>query len=264
MRVALCQTTSGTDKRKNLDDIARYTRAAADDGAQLAVFPEMAMFLPSAPGPELLTQAEELDGAFVTAVEKVAAETGTHIIAGMNERSAGHREVFNSAVFVAPDHGLSAVYRKQHLYDAFGVRESEYVRPGELTEPVVFDVGGARVGLLTCYDLRFPEPARLHADAGVDILVYPAAWAPGENKVDHWHTLVRARAIENTIFVAAVSTSPSLGTGNSLAVDPAGVVLAKLGNDPGIAVAEIARDRIDAVRRTNPSLANRRYSVVPS
>lgn len=262
MKLAICQMVSGADKEANLREIERLTELATAEGAQLAVFPEFAMFDVPQLDAAFVAQAEPLDGPFVTRLSELAARTGVAIVAGMLEAIPGEERGYNTLVLVTPEGGLSSVYHKAHLYDAFGFTESAHIRPGDLEGPVTFEIGDAKVGMLTCYDLRFPEAAREHADAGADVLLYPAAWVPGPRKEDHWNTLARARAIENTLYVAAVSQGPSIGTGGSIVVDPMGMTLCEIGERSGIAVAEITPDRVAQVRQVNPSLANRRFGVV--
>ena len=261
MRIAICQTVSGTDKEANLRQIGEFAEDAASRGAELAVFPEYAMYAAPDFTAEFIAQGEPLDGPFVQRLAGVARRTGMSIVAGMIETVPGEDRGWNSLVLVTPEGGLDRVYRKTHLYDAFGIKESDHIRPGDLEGPVTFTIGDVTVGLLTCYDLRFPEAARQHADAGTDVLVYPAAWGPGPRKEDHWKTLARARAIENTFYVAAVSQGPGIGTGGSLIVDPMGVTLAGLGEVSGVAIANIERERIASVRAVNPCLMNRRFAV---
>jgi predicted amidohydrolase len=159
--------------------------------------------------------------------------------------------------------GILAVYRKEHLYDAFGQTESDWVEPGDPGEPATFVLGGLRFGLMTCYDLRFPELARTLVDADADVLVVPAEWVRGPLKEHHWTTLLAARAIENTMYVVAADHPTPIGVGHSQVVDPQGVVLAGVGTGEGIAVAALERAAIDRVRAVNPSLRVRRYAVVP-
>lgn len=261
MKLAICQMVSGDDKEANLREIDRLSGLAAAEGAQLAVFPEFAMFDTPTLDEAFVAQGEALDGPFVAGLAEIARRTGVAIVAGMLEAIPGEPRGFNSLVLVTPEAGLSKVYHKAHLYDAFGFKESDHIRPGDLDGPVTFEIGDATVGMLTCYYLRFPEVAREHADAGTDVLLYPAAWVPGPRKEDHWNTLARARAIENTFYVAAVSQGPSIGTGGSLVVDPMGATLCEIGERSGIAVAEIVPSRVAQVREVNPSLANRRFSV---
>lgn len=262
MKIALCQMVSGEDTSANLEEIRRLTELAAEEGAKLAILPEFALHTLPSLGAASVAHAEPVTGPFVSALSTLARDTGVVIVAGMLEAVDGDNRCYNTLVVVTPGEGLVASYRKTHLYDAFGMRESDFIRAGDLDGPVTFTVGDVVVGMLTCYDLRFPEAARQHADAGVDLLVYPAAWAPGPHKIDHWNTLVRARAIENTLYVAAVSQGPPTGTGGSLVVDPMGVALGEVTERSGIATAEISPRRVTEVRTVNPSLQNRRFAVV--
>lgn len=264
MKFAIGQMVSGEDKAANLAEIARLTEEAAATGAKLVVFPEFAMFDVPTLNADFVSQGEPLDGPFVTSLIALAERTGVAIVAGMLETIPGEDRGYNTLVLVTPKDGLSRIYHKLHLYDAFGTLESDHIRPGDIGAPVTFEIEDVTVGMLTCYDLRFPEAARLHADAGVQLLLYPAAWMPGARKEDHWNTLARARAIENTLYVAAVSQGPAIGTGGSIIVDPMGLTLGELGERSGIAAAEVHPDRVTQVRAFNPSLANRRFSVVAS
>ena len=154
--------------------------------------------------------------------------------------------------------GLRASYRKIHLYDSFGYKESDRLSAGPL-EPVVVEVGDVPVGLMTCYDLRFPELARELVRRGAQLLVVPSAWVAGPAKVQHWRTLVRARAIENTVFVVAAAQPGPRYTGHSLVVDPLGDVLAEAGEGTAVLRATLDREVLDEARQINPSLANRRF-----
>ena len=141
-----------------------------------------------------------------------------------------------------------------HLYDAFGQRESDWIVAGPIEAPQTFAVGGFTVGLQTCYDLRFPEVTRHLVDAGVDLVLLPSEWVRGPLKEHAWRTLVTARAIENTIYVAAADHAPPIGAGNSMIVDPMGVELVTIGENTDVAVAWISPERIRQVRHTNPAL----------
>jgi deaminated glutathione amidase len=115
---------------------------------------------------------------------------------------------------------------------------------------------------MTCYDLRFPEMGRVLADAGTELALIPSSWTPGPRKEDHWRILNRARAIENTYFVAGVCQAPPVSTGGSILVDPLGIVVGEMGEKPGLIVREIDRTRVEEVRDTLPVLSNRRFDVV--
>jgi predicted amidohydrolase len=135
--------------------------------------------------------------------------------------------------------------------------------PGSLAEPETFEVGAMRVGLQTCYDIRFPEVSRRLADAGARLILVPAEWVRGPLKEAHWRTLLAARALENTVYIAAADHVPPTGVGLSVIIDPMGVELAALGETTDAAIAWISNARVDEVRRINPSLALRRYRVLP-
>ncbi|MBF4768431.1 carbon-nitrogen hydrolase family protein [Nocardioides agariphilus] len=250
MQVTLVQEASTLDPAENRDRLAELT----PEGSDLVVFPEAYARDFGEPGSDLSDAAEELDGPFATEVARVAAARGTTILAGMFERSADPARPVNTLVMRG---AAQADYRKIHLYDSFGYQESDRVTAGPLS-PVTVELGGLTLGLMTCYDLRFPELARALVAEGADVLVVPAAWVAGPRKVDHWRTLARARAIENTAYVVAVGQPGPRYCGHSIAVDPLGEVLAEAGEKPESLTVTLERDVVDQARRTNPSLANRR------
>jgi predicted amidohydrolase len=253
MQVTLVQEASTLDPADNRGRLAELT----PEGSDLVVFPEAFARDFGEPGSDLSGAAEPLDGPFATEVARVAEERGTTILAGMFELGEDPARPVNTLVLRG---AVRADYRKIHLYDSFGYRESDRVTAGPLT-PVTVDLGprpGLRLGLMTCYDLRFPELARALVEAGADVLVVPAAWVAGPRKVDHWTTLARARAIENTAYVVAVGQPGPRYTGHSIVVDPLGRVLAEAGEKPETLSVTLDRAVVDDARRTNPSLANRR------
>jgi predicted amidohydrolase len=173
----------------------------------------------------------------------------------MFERSADTDHPYNTLVLAQA--GRQTTYRKIHLYDSFGYRESDTLSPGP-THPVVAEVGDFRVGLMTCYDLRFPELARALSDEGVDVLVLPAAWVAGPRKVMQWQTLLRARAIENVCWVVAAAQPGPRYCGHSMVVSPTGDVIAEAGEGEEILSVALDLEAVRAAREVNPSLANRR------
>jgi predicted amidohydrolase len=261
VRFAVAQFAPGADVEGNLAAVRDLVAEAGRQGAALVVLPEYSSFFEHRMGPRFAEHAQTLGGPFTSAVQEAAAQAGLVVVFGLVETGEGTR--FRNAAVAVSSEGVVAVYRKTHLYDAFGARESEWVEAGALEPPQIFLVDGLRVGLQTCYDLRFPEVTRVLADADVDLVAVPADWVPGEGKVHHWRTLLTARAIENTAFVAAAGQIPPEGVGTSLVLDPAGVVLAELGEQRGLAVADLDPERIRSVRAANPSLALRRYTVLP-
>ncbi len=236
MRIALGQLPVSPDPAVNLTRVRVALADAAAGGASLAVFPEatQARF-----GTDLQAVAEPLDGPFGMGLAAAARSAGVALVAGVFEPAPDGR-VYNTAVGYDADGQRVAAYRKIHLFDSLGETESKVVAPG--SAPVLAELAGLRVGLLTCYDIRFPELARSLVAQGADLLVVPAAWAAGLFKEEHWVTLVRARAIENTVWVAAAGQVPDpesprtrapTGIGRSMLVDPMGTVRLDLGPFPG-------------------------------
>ncbi|WP_309647095.1 carbon-nitrogen hydrolase family protein [Nocardioides sp.] len=250
LQVSLVQEASGLDPA---DNSARL-EALVPTGSDLVVLPEAFARDFGEAGSDVAAYAEGLDGPFGSELARVARERATTVVAGMFEASDDPTRPWNTLLVRG---AVDASYRKVHLYDSFGYRESDRLLAGEVV-PTVVEVGGFQVGLMTCYDLRFPEMARALVDRGAEVLVIPAAWVAGPRKVDHWRTLVRARAIENTVFVVAAGQPGPRYSGHSLVVDPMGDVLAEAGDDATVMGATLERSALDAARRTNPSLANRR------
>jgi predicted amidohydrolase len=267
MRVAAAQFASDLDKEANRARALGAVRDASSQGATLVVLPEAAMCGFGEAHTDLRELAEPLDGPFVTALSEAAAETGATVVAGTFEPVPGDARVYSTLVVVGL-HGLLARYRKVHLYDALGWIESERLAPGvpDASNAPVVDLGELSLGLLNCYDLRFPESARLAVDEGATALAVPAAWVAGEHKAAHWRTLLGARAIENTAYVIAAAQPAPVFSGCSQIVDPFGVVVAELGPDDGagssaIVIAEVRGPRVDEARRALPVLLHRRFSV---
>jgi predicted amidohydrolase len=264
MRVALCQLPISPEPAVNLGRVREAVAEAARQGAALAVFPEatQARF-----GSDLPALAEPLDGPFGRGLSEAASEYGVALVAGVFEPAPDGR-VYNTASAYDAGGNLVAAYRKIHLYDALGEKESAMVAPGD--EPVVTELAGVKVGLATCYDIRFPELTRALAVRGAELIAVPAAWAAGLYKEEHWVTLVRARAIENTVWVAAASQVPDpaspptkapTGVGRSMLVDPLGVVRTDLGPAPGVGAADFDSAVTEQVRAMIPCLDNRREDV---
>ncbi len=250
LRVRLVQWASALDPSVNRARLAELPAEAAD----LVVLPEAFARDFGDPSQHLGSYAESLAGDFAQSVEALAQRLDTTVVAGMFETSEDPDRPFNTLLVRG---AAEATYRKIHLYDSFGYRESERLTAGDIS-PRVVEVAGTRLGLMTCYDLRFPELARMLVDAGAEALVVPAAWVAGDRKVDHWRTLVRARAIENTVHVVAVGQPAPRYCGHSMVVDPLGDVLVEAGPDEAVVDAVLDRAVLDEARRTNPSLANRR------
>ena len=281
LHVVLVQAASTLDPAENAAALRRLVALAASEARAFAaeqgeaadvlvVLPEVFQRDFGRPETDLSAFAEPLDGPFVTALAESAAEHGVAVLAGMFRRAEGRTadgtedgddaRPFNTLVLRRPD-GTGVEYDKVHLYDSFGYRESDRLRAGDWT-PVTVDLGGLRLGLMTCYDLRFPELARALVDGGAQALVLPAAWVAGERKVDHWRTLVRARAIENTVYVVAVGQPARRYSGHSTVVAPTGDVLVEAGagsaDEVEVLHAVLEATEVASARTVNSSLENRR------
>jgi deaminated glutathione amidase len=264
MRIALCQLPVSSDPGVNRRRVRDALSDAAGRGAELAVFPEAVM---TRFGSDLRAAAEPLDGPFCSDLAEAAKETGVALVAGVFEPAPDGR-VYNTAVAIDGDGSLVAAYRKLHLFDAFAQRESDLVAPG--SSVVITTLAGVPVGVQTCYDIRFPELTRALAVGGAALVTVSAAWQAGLFKEEHWVTLLRARAIENTVWIAAVGQVPDpdekptrapTGIGRSMLIDPLGVVRCDLGPSAGVVVTDADLAAVDTVRATLPSLANRREDV---
>lgn len=260
MLATVAQFAATTDKAANLEAAAGLVATAAARGSDLVVLPENSMYADPDPQAETASKAEAVDGPFATAIGALAKEHGVAIIAGMTEAAAGGGKPSNTVLAVDGTGEQFGVYRKVHLYDAFGYRESDRVQ-AQPAKALTFRLGGLTVGVMTCYDLRFPEMARFLVDAGAEALVVPAAWVAGPVKEDHWTTLLRARAIENTVYVLGCGQTGPVSCGQSAIIDPMGQIAASAGETPGVASAVLDAARVAEVRAKNPSLANRRFSV---
>lgn len=272
MRIAAAQIVTGEDTAENLELVREWTQQAAAAGAQIVVFPEAAhrQF-----GHHLISIAEPVDGPWADQVRRIAEEAGVVVVVGMftpaPPNPEGRERVTNTLLAVGVDaagNRVEASYDKIHLYDAFGFQESDTVAPGQ--QRVDVDVDGVRVGLATCYDVRFPALFTAHARAGAQVTVLPASWGAGPGKVEQWQLLTRARALDSTQYVVAcgqgdpaaagapaVEGAPT-GVGHSAVISPMGVPLAEAGEEPELLVVDLDLDAVDTARRNVPVLRNAR------
>ena len=263
MRAAAVQLNSTADTDANLAAAERVVRAAAGDGAELVVLPEKWSVLGDAD--VLRERAEPLDGPAVSAARSWARELGVHLVAGSIAERVPDRDLLsNTSLLIDPEGEIAATYRKIHMFDVdvdgVSYRESETEAPG--AEVVTAPAGELELGLSVCYDLRFPELFRIMALRGATAVTVPAAFTAFTGR-DHWEVLLRARAIENQLFVIAAGqfgeAPPHFSSwGHSLIVDPWGRVLAELADGEGHAIAELDLAELESVRERVPSLANRR------
>ena len=262
IRIAIAQLASSTVKQQNLKAALALIKEAKDKKAELIAFPEFLMaFSPASQSAEELTAiAETIHGPFVSAICDAAKVAGIAVLAPIYETSSFPNRVFDTAVWIDATGKIVSVYRKLHLYDAFGFKESDKFHPGDDVAPLV-DAGNAHFGVMICYDLRFPEMARMLALAGGNVLVAPSGWVQGDQKVEHWQTMIKARALENGCFVIAPNQVGNIYTGHSMAVDPLGGTLVDLEEREAVEVIEVDLKLVNEVREKLPLLQNRRADV---
>jgi len=263
LSVALVQLDATGDVDANIDRATAMADSAAADGARLVVLPEYLHYRGGDDG--FRASARPIPGPFTDAFADVARRRDAWILAGSLAEAGGDAaRPCNTSVLIAPDGSIAATYRKIHLFDVAVDdgpvdTESARVTPGD--RPVLADVDGVKVGLSVCYDLRFPELYRTLALAGAEVLAVPSNFTERTGR-DHWEVLLRARAIENGSWVLAPGQSggppgqPAYG--HSMVIDPWGTVVAQASDGVGIVRADVETDRVAAVRRQIPSLANRR------
>ena len=230
--------------------------------ADLVLLPEYSLFDPTGlPAEEVWQRATTLED-FVERLGRIASRSGAHVVGAFLERGPRPR-VYNTTALVSPSGALIGIYRKTHLFDAYGYRESDVVEPGaELSQ--VFDVKGVKVGFAVCFELRFPEVFRELALAGVQLAAVPAAWYSGPLKEETLHVLARARAVENGMYVAVAALYGQRFTGRSLVANPFGVVEAELGAGERYREVPIDLSLVEEARKTVPTLNLRRPRLYKS
>jgi len=264
-RVALVQMKSSVNKEQNLAYSLKLIKDAVKDKAQLICFPEFQMaYSPAEQKPEgLHKMAEKIDGNFISMLSNSARRNKINVIATIyeiNDTNKQNHKVFDTAVIINERGKLESVYRKVHLYDALGFKESKKLMAGNIIEkPITTSVG--KLGLLICYDMRFPEICRILTINGAKILVCPSAWVAGFKKREHWQIMLKARAIENGVYVIAPDQLGNIYCGHSMVIDPYGTTLVDMENREGMQFVDIDNSRIDSIRSTLPLLKNRRTDV---
>ena len=272
--VAIVQMRSSEDKRENMKLSLDFVKEAARKKASLVCFPEFQMaFSPRNQSLKKLTKiAETIDQSnFILTLSESARQNRINIIATIYEKNAKNNSsrssmnqfdnrVYDTAVIINSNGAICSVYRKLHMYDALGFRESTKMIAGNTIEKPVKTSAG-NLGLMICYDVRFPEVSRILAINGADILAVPSAWVHGIMKEEHWQTILKARAIENGSYVVAPDQVGHIFSGRSMVVDPFGIVILDMGNREGMEVIEIDKSRIQKARESLPLLKNRRTDV---
>ena len=264
-RAAIVQMRSSEDKEHNLDYSVKLINEAAKRKARLICFPEFQMaYSPvEQKSGSLHRLAEKITGNFVSTLSNSAKQNNINVIATMYEiinTNKKNHKVFDTGIIINELGKVQSIYRKVHLYDALGFKESKKLLAGNVIEkPSKTSVGN--LGLLICYDMRFPEISRILTVNGANILVSPSAWVDGFMKKAHWEIMVRARAIENGVYVLAPNQVGNIYCGHSMVIDPFGATVLDMKNRQGIEYIDIDTAKIDTTRRTLPLLMNRRTDV---
>ncbi|HUK27997.1 MAG TPA: carbon-nitrogen hydrolase family protein [Candidatus Acidoferrales bacterium] len=252
-RIELVQLHVGESKTENLKNVINTLNSKQH--SDLVVFPEYCMGCPNGTLTRnyLVDISEPLNGNFVEEVRKKSAEKDTAVILPIHEKE--HDAIYNTSVII--DRGkILGGYRKVHLFDALGYRESDTFRAG--SSSTLFTLGGINFGIVTCYDLRFPELMKNQVLAGATVILVPAAWYRGPLKEEQWQTLLMARAQENTSFVIGVGNANEAFIGRSMVISPVGVKVLDLGSDNRVGYFDLDVEEIAEARRKFPMIEQSR------
>ena len=263
-RVAIVQMKSSTDKKENLRISLDFVKEGARRKAGLICFPEFQMAFSSAKQStkQLANVAESVDDNFILKLCSAARSYNIELVGTIYEKSdaSSDKRVYDTAVLINSKGNIISRYRKVHLYDALGFKESLKLMAGNSIEPPSATSAGT-IGLMICYDIRFPEISRILAVQGAEILAAPSAWVQGVMKEEHWVTLLKARSIENGLYMVAPDQVGHIFSGRSMVIDPFGSVILDMGNREGMEVVDIDISRVRSIRKSLPLLKNRRKDV---
>ena len=261
LTIALRQFTVATDPSRNLATIRQAAKRASEDHVRVLVLPEGII----ARNPEVTGyaahHAQTITGPFVSELRKISLASSVVIMGTVHIQESGLAPGKVSNVFLVIDSGrIRLQYRKLHLYDAFDNRESDVIQPGSAVPPLI-DIDGWRFGVMTCYDLRFPELARAYALAGADVLVAAAAWVRGPLKEEHWAVSCASRAIENTCYLLACGELSTVNIGCSRVLDPLGEIVTNAGTRNTMVETTLDPSFLHHARKVLPVLQNMRFSA---
>lgn len=259
LRVALGQFFVQPESGTNLTIVSELIDRADQGGAGLLLLPEGIIARKPGDNTWPVTHREPLDGPFVSGLLKASVGKTVTVVCTAQIALPNEKRYAND-LLVVRDGKILLCYRKLHLYDAFNARESDNAVAGNAV-PALVDIGPFRCGFMTCYDIRFPELARSLALSGATLLVVPAAWVRGPLKEMHWDINIRARALENTCYLAAVSECGPVNVGQSKIADPYGVVVAQCGTANQLLFADIDAKTVEACRGSLPVLKNRCFAA---
>lgn len=257
IKICLAQISPKQHMDSILKTIESYVIRSSELGCNLLVFPEMTMGVFSGKNTPY-NISSHLDN-FLEKLIKLSTRFHIDIICPIWEGDKLTKKAFNSIVLITKDE-VSLLYRKLHLFDALGFNESEFVIPGKYAPPVI-NYMGFNVSFSICYDLRFPELYRYQSEKNTDLSIVCAGWYLGTMKEEHLHALLRARAIENTMYVACANLCGDGFCGRSVAFDPFGVMLCDAGEDENLITFLCNKKRIESIRKKLPSLRHRRFDI---
>ena len=262
MKVGIVQFKASINKDENLKKIISYVTKAASKNATLCAFPEFMMLYTksSQTAKELADLSETINGNFISTIAKAAKENHIQVVGSFYEKSKKNNRVYDTSFVINNLGKVISTYRKIHLYDALGFKESKKMMPGsKIAKPVATSIG--KIGMMICYDLRFPEMSRILALAGSEVLIVPSAWVKGPMKEEHWITINKTRAIENGCYVIAPDQVGNIYCGRSLVVDPYGKILLDMKKKQGISFVDIDLKKVKQIRKVLPLLKNRRVNT---
>lgn len=265
MIVAAIQLNSQADSAANLSEAIHWIQAAAATGATVVALPETFLYI--GPSGQTAHHIQSLDGPVMQELGRISQTLGIYLLAGsMHEAVPGSHKVYNTACWLGPDGQLLSVYRKMHLFDIdapnLRLKESDAFLAGDTNQQPLLQTPLGCLGTSICYDLRFPEFYRRLALGGADVIFVPAAFTHPTGQA-HWELLLRARAIENQVYIVAPNQcGPHPGGrhsyGHSLIIDPWGDILAQAGTEPGFILAPVSAERLQQVRQQLPCLQHQR------
>lgn len=256
--IGLVQLEAVNNKYKNIEKVKKLLKSNKNIEADIIVLPEYLMTPIEGLRPyDLYEIAEDINGAFVNELIVIAKEYSTNIVATFFEKTDKPPRVYNTVVFIRSNGEAEIVYRKTHLFDAYGYKESDYIMPGLEPSRIVY-VNKIRIAFSVCFDIRFPELYRVYSLNGAEIIVSPSAWYKGPLKEETLRFLAQARAHENTVYVIIANQTGKYFTGRSMIIDPLGTVLVDLGVNETYKEYTIDVDYIYEVRRKLPVLKLRR------
>ena len=261
LRIGVVQLNTRDNVDESFRELERLVEGCARDGAQLVLLPEMSTCLTEH---DVSSVAESLEGNIIRRFKDLAVRYGIYLNNGSFVEAAGNGKAYNTSVLINPEGVVEAFYRKIHLFDidlsgGLSYRESDRYNRG--TSAVTCSTSVGDFGFTICYDLRFPELFRKLTEQGAKLIFVPAAFTLHTGK-DHWESLLRARAIENQVYIAAadqIGKHPDNKScyGNSMIIDPWGKVIARASDRVGYITADVDWSYLEEIRGKIPCLKHR-------